>query len=92
MVDLTLVCQELSEKACSEAVASALSPLWIFMGAVMIVLMILQLVWVGRNIKKFKKVWWVGIILYDVIVLAVWTLSYFLLPLLIRWFNIIKIG
>lgn len=91
---LETVCGSLTEKACSIAIASQFKSVFIMIGAILLFLIILQvIIFSVKTGKKSKSTsaFWVGMILMPVIEIIFLIVAYFMLPWLIRVFNIIKL-
>jgi cellulose synthase/poly-beta-1,6-N-acetylglucosamine synthase-like glycosyltransferase len=89
-MDLGLLCEEgMKSIDCARMISPNLKGIFIFLWTLLLLIFATRWILTGKKIKTKGKVFWVGIILTDVIVLVLVALIYFLLPWLMSTFGIV---
>lgn len=86
---LTSVCGVLSSGACASLIASALNPFFVSVGILVFLVMVFQVIYVSIKAREKKKVFWVGVILVDVVILALLLIMYLLFSSFIVWLGVV---
>lgn len=90
IVDLGLLCDEgMKSLDCAKKIAPSLKSIFLFIGIVLFVILIARLIFAIVKVKKKQKVFWVGFVLTDAVIMILLLIFYLLIPYMMVWFNIV---
>lgn len=91
LINFKELCQDVTPQICSKELAAAFAPIFIIAGIVFFLFIVIRWKNFLKTVKKAatKKVFWVSIVLIDVLQLVFLVSLYFMLPFLIRAFGVI---
>jgi len=89
-VDLGSLCDEgVKSLDCAKTIAPSLSKIFIFIGIILFVIMVARIIYAAVKVKTKGKVFWIGFVLTDALIILLLLLFYWLIPIMMVWFKIV---